>query len=90
MKTLTATTRTTRSRIFGTADSGRLVAQATEDEPFQECEVRLGIQRDSDSGYLLILSPAGYFTVDAWHDSLEAVQNRARDLLGVNFEEWSL
>jgi len=79
----------TRARIYGTSHAWRLSVQADQSEEFKECEVSLEIQGDSRNGYHLVMSPSGFFTADAWHETKQDALESAHELFGIEFDEWS-
>jgi len=51
--------------------------------------VTLEIQGNAADGYHLIISPAGCFTADTWHESVEDAKATAAEAFGVLPHEWS-
>ncbi|MCH9656024.1 MAG: hypothetical protein K0U86_18955 [Planctomycetes bacterium] len=86
MQSITAKT---RARIYGTSQAWRLSFQADQTEVFKECEVSLEIQGDRRNGYHLVMSPSGFFTADSWHETRQDALEKANELFGIKFEEWS-
>jgi hypothetical protein len=54
----------------------------------QEREVKLEIQSDGANGYHLVMSPAGCFTADSWHESIEDAKAAAAEAFGVPPDGW--
>ncbi len=55
----------------------------------QDRVVTLEIQGNAAEGYHLVMSPAGCFTADTWHASVEDAKATAAKLFGVPPQEWS-
>jgi hypothetical protein len=75
--------------IYGSGNAWK-VAEAT-DPPakVQEREVALEIQGSAANGYHLVMSPAGCFTADTWHESIEDAKATAEELFGVPPDRWA-
>lgn len=79
----------TKCRVFGTRDSWSLAPHRGFAEG-RECEVDLEIEGDEKNGYHLVMSPAGFFTADAWYESKDEALTAASELFGVAPGKWSL
>ena len=79
-----------QSRIWGTTNSWSLDPHRGRNEPHQECQVRLEIQGDDESGYHLVMTPTGFFTADSWHATKDEVLKAAETLFGVGRDEWKI
>jgi hypothetical protein len=55
----------------------------------QERQVALEIQGNARNGYHLLMTPAGCFTADTWHPTLEDAKEAARRLFGVPPGGWA-
>ncbi len=80
---------TTNARIWGTAESWGISSIDGDDQPVHECPVELEIQGDDRNGYNLLMSPAGYFAADSWHETKDAALLSALELFGVSGNDWS-
>jgi len=76
----------TTARIYGYQNSWSLARRGQ--EPATECELLLEIRGDEKDGYLLIMSPAGFFTADTWHRTKQEALRTATELFGVDAEKW--
>jgi hypothetical protein len=54
------------------------------------CQVALEIQGNDKRGYNLVMSPAGFFTADNWHESLPEAMESAQEMFGVGPEQWEV
>ena len=55
----------------------------------QERQVTLEIQGNARDGYHLVMSPAGCFTADTWHESIADAKATAADVFGVPRDGWA-
>jgi hypothetical protein len=78
----------TRATIFGTHNSWSLSWHRQFEKAGTECTVRLEIQGDEKNGYHLVKSPEGFFAADDWHQTLGEAQRSARELFGVDMDQW--
>ena len=79
----------TKIKVWGTKNSWSLAPHRNLQEPNQECNVDLEIQGNDREGYLLIMSPEGFFTADSWHPTKEDALDSARSLFDIAPEDWS-
>jgi len=55
----------------------------------QQRVVTLEIQGDGENGYHLVMSPAGCFTADTWHESVEDAKATAAEVFDVPPDGWT-
>jgi hypothetical protein len=51
--------------------------------------VLLEIQGDEKNGYHLVKAPDGFLAADSWHRTIGEAQQSARELFGVEPDQWS-
>ena len=68
-------------QICGSGDACKVAGSSDLPERIQERVVALEIQGDGANGYHLVMSPAGCFTADSWHESISARRRRPRRCL---------
>ncbi|XAM00775.1 hypothetical protein OT109_05155 [Phycisphaeraceae bacterium D3-23] len=52
------------------------------------CTVELEIQGDFKNGYHLVMSPEGFFTADAWFETIAEAKQSALVSFGINPDQW--
>ena len=75
--------------ICGSGNAWKVAGPTDPSANVREREVALQIQGNSEDGYHLIMSPAGCFTADTWHKSIEDAKATAAELFGVPAEGWA-
>ena len=79
----------TKSRVWGSKNAWSLTPHRGFEGDGRECAVDLEIDGDDKSGYHLIMSPAGFFTADSWHETLADALAAAAEMFGVAPENWN-
>lgn len=79
-----------RVQVWGTSDSWSLAPHAGSEQQGKLCDVELEIQGNDKDGYHLVMTPAGFFAADSWHESQEAAQASAAELFGTKPSDWSV
>jgi hypothetical protein len=74
--------------IRGTSDAWKVAEPSDPPAIVQEREVILEIQGNASKGYHLVMSPAGCFTADTWHATVEDAKDTAQRLFGVPPDGW--
>ena len=85
---MTLVARTT-SRVWGSHDAWSLAPDGGSDAAGRDCAVDLEIRGDDASGYHLVMSPAGFFTADTWHETLDDAYAAAAEFFGIAPERWA-
>jgi hypothetical protein len=76
-------------QICGSGDAWKVAGSSDPPERVQERVVTLEIQGDGASGYHLVMSPAGCFTADSWHESISGAKETAAEVFGVASDAWA-
>lgn len=76
---------TAQAKIFGTPGGWSLEPSGDES---RDCRVRLEIQGTDEDGYLLIMSPDGFFTADCWFQTRQEALESAEEEFGVLASSW--
>jgi hypothetical protein len=74
--------------IHGTANAWKVAEPSDPAANVQERAVTLEIQGNAKDGYHLVMSPAGCFTADTWHETVEDAKDTAHRLFGVPPDSW--
>lgn len=75
--------------IRGFAKAWKVAGQADPPATVQERLVTLKIQGNPAEGYHLLMSPAGCFTADTWHENAQDAMDTAAEVFGVPRDGWS-
>jgi hypothetical protein len=75
--------------ICGSGNSWKVAEPSDPPARVQDRSVTLQIQGDAAEGYHLVMSPAGCFTTDTWHESVENAKSTAEEVFGVAPHGWS-
>ena len=75
--------------ICGAGNAWKVAEPTDPPAMVQEREVALEIQGNASNGYHLVMSPAGCFTADTWHESVEDAKATAAELFGVSLGGWA-
>jgi hypothetical protein len=78
----------TKVRVWGTRDCWSLAPDGRAQADGVETVVLLEIQGDNHDGYHLVMSPAGFFTADSHHKTLDDALDAGSDLFGVARDHW--
>jgi hypothetical protein len=75
--------------ICGSGNAWKVAEPSDPPAGVQEREVVLEIQGDAANGYHLVMSPAGCFSADTWHESAEDAKAAAAEVFGVAPDGWA-
>ena len=75
--------------IRGSGNAWSVAGPSDPPSRVQDREVVLEIQGDGANGYHLVMSPAGCFTADTWHESIADAKETAAEAFGVSANSWS-
>ena len=75
--------------IRGSGNAWKVAEPSDPPARVQEREVVLEIQGDATNGFHLVMSPAGCFTADTWHESVEDAKAAATEVFGVASDGWT-
>lgn len=75
--------------IRGSGNAWKVAEPSDPPASVQERVVTLEIQGNAADGYHLVMSPAGCFTADTWHESVEDAKDTAAEVFGVLPDEWA-
>jgi len=80
---------TAQAKIFGTPGGWSLEPSVDEGSAVAiDCRVRLEIQGTDEDGYILIMSPDGFFTADCWFQTRQEALESAQEEFGVLASSW--
>jgi hypothetical protein len=74
--------------ICGTANAWKVAEPSDPPANVQKRAVALEIQGNVRDGFHLVMSPAGCFTADTWHETVEGAKDTALQLFGVSLGDW--
>ena len=74
--------------IRGSANAWQVAGPADPAATVQERAVTLEILGNAQDGYHLVMSPAGCFTADTWHQTVEEAKDTAHRVFGVPPAGW--
>jgi hypothetical protein len=74
--------------IRGTANAWKVAEPDDPPAPVQERVVTLEIQGNARDGFHLVMSPAGCFTADTWHETIQEAKDAASRMFGVSPDGW--
>ena len=86
MKSIVATV---NAKVFGTKNGWSLAPIEGKERESTDCEVLLEIQGTKKNGFNLVISPAGFFAADSWHETKQEALESAEELFGVSAESWA-
>ena len=75
--------------IRGYANAWKVAGAADPRANIQDRVVTLEIVGNPADGYHLLMSPAGCFTADTWHESVEDAKGTAAVAFGVSPDGWT-
>ena len=75
--------------ICGTPNAWKVAEPSDPPALVQVREVALEIQGNARDGYHLLMSPAGCFTADTWHETVEEAKEAAHHLFGAPVDTWT-
>ena len=75
--------------IRGTSNAWKVAEPFVPPAQVHERKVTLEIWGNPRDGYHLLMSPAGCFTADTWHETVEDAKDTAQRLFGVPPEGWT-
>ncbi|MBN9523656.1 hypothetical protein J0H58_34950 [bacterium] len=75
--------------IRGSGNSWKVAEPSDPPASVREREVVLEIQGDATNGYHLVMTPAGCFTADMWHESVEDAKAAAAEMFSVAPDGWT-
>lgn len=75
--------------IFGSRNSWSLSPIKGHSAEPTNCLVHLEIQGDEQNGYILVMSPEGFFAADSWYATENEARNAADELFSVPRDGWS-
>lgn len=75
--------------IRGSGNAWKVAEPSDPPARVEDRVVTLEIQGNAADGYHLVMSPAGCFTADTWHESVEDAKATATEVFGVPPHEWS-
>ena len=74
--------------ILGSGNAWGVAGPTDPPERVRDRAVTLQIEGDGVSGYHLVMSPAGCFTADTWHESIADAKAAAAEVFGVTANAW--
>ncbi len=74
--------------IRGSGNAWKVAEPSDPPASVLERVVTLEIQGNIADGYHLVMSPAGCFTADTWHESVKDAKDTAAEVFGVLPDEW--
>ena len=75
--------------ICGSGNAWKVAESSDPPAAVQHREVALEIQGSAATGYHLVMSPAGCFTADTWHESVADAKGTAAEVYGVSPDAWA-
>lgn len=75
--------------IRGTCNAWKVAESSDPPNLVQERTVALEIQGNVRDGYHLLMAPAGCFTADTWHETVQDAKEAALRLFGVPPDGWA-
>ena len=75
--------------IRGSRNAWKVAGPSDPPDRIQDRVVALEIQGDGANGYHLVMSPAGCFTADTWHESVADAKETATEVFGVHPDAWA-
>lgn len=80
---------TTTARIWGTTNAWSAAQTEGPDQPNCECTIKLEIQGTDRNGYILVMSPSGFFTADYWYPTKQDALDDAFEIFSAARNAWS-
>lgn len=78
-----------RVHICGGGDSWKMAEGSDPTRHVMERRVLLEMQGDAHNGYHLVATPDGCLTADTWYATQREALETARELCGVDQDEWT-